>query len=182
MSNFDTSWYCPTCESFVCANGDRRCGSCGNQVTTLSTIQAAIDERERRLRDLGSSDTAPEKDFVDEVVNVAVDAYHHMRQGEAMISKEEERGMNQPKTNKIHKTNRGKYSLDPPKEDNWIHRSQGMRCNTCMYYVPKPTEQYDTNQSTLVGRCRRYAPSLSGFPVVYVDDWCGDHKLDEEKA
>jgi hypothetical protein len=68
-----------------------------------------------------------------------------------------------------------------PKEDNWIHRSQGMRCNTCMYYVPKPMAEMAKHQSPTVGRCRRHAPTMSGFPVVYVNDWCGDHKLDEEK-
>jgi len=32
-----------------------------------------------------------------------------------------------------------------------------------------------------VGCCRRYAPTMSGYPVVFVNDWCGDHKLDEGK-
>lgn len=30
-----------------------------------------------------------------------------------------------------------------------------------------------------IGRCRRHAPTMSGYPVVMVDDWCGDHKLSE---
>jgi hypothetical protein len=30
-----------------------------------------------------------------------------------------------------------------------------------------------------VGRCRRHAPTMNGYPVVYKYDWCGDHKLDE---
>jgi hypothetical protein len=33
-----------------------------------------------------------------------------------------------------------------------------------------------------LGRCRRHAPTMSGFPVVYKGDWCGDHKIDEEKV
>lgn len=33
-----------------------------------------------------------------------------------------------------------------------------------------------------IGRCRRHAPTMAGFPVVFVTDWCGDHKLDEEKV
>jgi hypothetical protein len=23
---------------------------------------------------------------------------------------------------------------------------------------------------------------MSGYPVVYINDWCGDHKLDEDEA
>ena len=55
-------------------------------------------------------------------------------------------------------------------EDNWEHRSINMRCRTCMYYVLK---------SGNVGRCRRHAPTMQGWPVMYDSDWCGDHKLDE---
>ena len=55
--------------------------------------------------------------------------------------------------------------------DPWKHRSVGMRCSTCMWYVPKG----DSN----IGRCRRHAPTMNGYPVVYDNDWCGDHKLDE---
>jgi hypothetical protein len=30
-----------------------------------------------------------------------------------------------------------------------------------------------------LGRCRRHAPTLGGYPAVFDTDWCGDHKLDE---
>jgi hypothetical protein len=33
-----------------------------------------------------------------------------------------------------------------------------------------------------LGRCRRHAPTMSGYPAVFVSDWCGDHKLDENKV
>jgi hypothetical protein len=33
-----------------------------------------------------------------------------------------------------------------------------------------------------IGRCRRYGPSTSGFPVVFPHDWCGEHKLDENRV
>lgn len=56
--------------------------------------------------------------------------------------------------------------------DNWAHRSKGMRCSTCMWYVGK---------KKLVGRCRRRCPTMNGWPVMFETDWCGDHKLDEEK-
>jgi hypothetical protein len=85
--------------------------------------------------------------------------------------------------------------------DNWKHRSQGMRCKTCMFFVPKvpaasntiigervcwPLRQPVTAGEMLkqpydLGRCRRHAPTMGGWPVVFVNDWCGDHKLDEEK-
>ena len=58
--------------------------------------------------------------------------------------------------------------------DPWIHRSSGMRCRTCMYFCPK-------NTAETFGRCRRHAPTMSGFPAVYPTDWCGDHKIDENK-
>lgn len=58
-------------------------------------------------------------------------------------------------------------------EDPWRHRSENMRCKTCMFYVPKdpPT----------LGRCRRRAPTLDGWPAVTPRDWCGEHKVDEGK-
>lgn len=55
-------------------------------------------------------------------------------------------------------------------DDNWKHRAENMRCLTCMYWVEK---------SGVVGRCRRRAPTMDGWPVVFAEDWCGDHKLDE---
>lgn len=65
----------------------------------------------------------------------------------------------------------------PPELDPWKHRSKGMRCVTCMYYVPK--EPAGQGHSVL-GRCRRHAPTMNGYPVVFPHDWCGDHKLNEE--
>ena len=67
-----------------------------------------------------------------------------------------------------------------PKEtkDPWVHRSEGMKCNTCMYYVKKKTS---SEVSVEIGRCRRNAPTMKGYPAVFPSDWCGEHKLDEEK-
>jgi hypothetical protein len=65
-------------------------------------------------------------------------------------------------------------------EDNWKHRSDGMRCGTCMYFVEKAPLQ--ANLAPTLGRCRRHAPTMGGWPVVFVTDWCGDHKLDENKT
>ena len=59
-------------------------------------------------------------------------------------------------------------------DDPWAHRAEGMRCKTCMWYVKKVAVN-----DTEIGRCRRRAPTMNGYPVVYNTDWCGDHKLDE---
>ena len=61
--------------------------------------------------------------------------------------------------------------------DSWAHRLDNMKCKTCMWYVGKIVK----DSSVTLGRCRRRAPTMSGYPVVYPDDWCGDHKLDENK-
>ena len=66
--------------------------------------------------------------------------------------------------------------------DPWKHRSAGMRCITCMYYVAKSKVDMPLpNVPFKVGRCRRHAPTMKGFPVVFETDWCGEHKLDENK-
>lgn len=52
--------------------------------------------------------------------------------------------------------------------DNWTDLST-LACDSCRFYVPKG--------EAMIGRCRRHAPTLDGYPVVYETDWCGDHKL-----
>lgn len=67
--------------------------------------------------------------------------------------------------------------------DPWQHRSAGMRCLTCIYFVPKHVETSDApTVNGRLGRCRRHAPALNGFPAVFERDWCGDHRLDEYKV
>jgi len=70
--------------------------------------------------------------------------------------------------------------------DPWLDRSQGMRCNTCIWYVEKQKQRIGTSDSDInplhsIGRCRRHAPTMGGYPVVTVNDWCGDHRIDENK-
>lgn len=65
--------------------------------------------------------------------------------------------------------------------DPWVHRSAKMSCATCMWYVEK-ARPVDAGEAVKLGRCRRHAPTMSGYPVVFPSDWCGDHKLDEAKA
>jgi hypothetical protein len=67
-----------------------------------------------------------------------------------------------------------------PTVDPWAHRSAKMRCETCMFFVHKETAG---GLRSALGRCRRHNPIVSqGWPAVYDSDWCGDHKLDENKA
>jgi len=63
-------------------------------------------------------------------------------------------------------------------EDNWKHRSENMRCLTCMFFVVKEDAApvYGMGDARL-GRCRKHCPTLNGWPAVYTSDWCGDHKL-----
>jgi hypothetical protein len=69
----------------------------------------------------------------------------------------------------------------PLSADPWIHRSAGMRCKTCAWFLIKALDPRIDEESN-VGRCRRHAPTINGFPVVFLSDWCGDHRLDENKA
>ena len=60
-------------------------------------------------------------------------------------------------------------------QDPWKHRSDRMKCKTCMWFAPK-VAQIDPRgpdmQATTydLGRCRRHAPTMSGYPVVFVND------------
>lgn len=66
--------------------------------------------------------------------------------------------------------------------DPWKHRSEGMKCKTCMWFAPKVQtiqEQPVVVTAVNLGRCRRRCPTMNGYPVVFVNDWCGDHKLNE---
>jgi len=65
-------------------------------------------------------------------------------------------------------------------DDPWRHRSEGMKCKSCMWFVEKQNSSVQ-REDKLIGRCRRHAPTMNGYPVVYSNDWCGDHKLDENK-
>ena len=83
-----------------------------------------------------------------------------------------------------------------------------MKCSTCMWFVAKvrldhlaaawagqPMMEADMaaldlkpgkielkpEQGPTLGRCRRYAPTMNGWPAVFSTDWCGNHKMDENK-
>ena len=59
--------------------------------------------------------------------------------------------------------------------DRWAN-TRSFMCDTCMYFSGlKP--------GSPVGRCRRHAPSVSeGWPAVYPEDWCGDHKMGSPRS
>lgn len=63
-------------------------------------------------------------------------------------------------------------AIKQAEQDNWEDKAREMICRTCMYYVPKKSD---------IGRCRRNAPTMQGYPVVYETDWCGNHKIDADK-
>lgn len=81
----------------------------------------------------------------------------------------------------------GRFAVEPtgtdepiPAEaptDPWRHRAENMRCGSCMWFVRKEAGE----DKPILGRCRRHAPTMNGFPAVFETDWCGDHKLDETK-
>lgn len=61
--------------------------------------------------------------------------------------------------------------------DKW-DRKTDFGCNSCMFFVPKKEHSTsgDPTAPVLEGRCRRRAPTMNGYPVVFIEDWCGDHK------
>lgn len=65
--------------------------------------------------------------------------------------------------------------------DLWENRSDNMKCKTCIWFVPKMAKDQKQVGVYDLGRCRRHCPTMGGFPVVFVNDWCGDHRLDENK-
>lgn len=67
------------------------------------------------------------------------------------------------------------------RDDPWAGRNQGMRCHTCVFFVEKAPTQTE-RPGKKIGRCRRHAPTMKGFPIVFTDDWCGEHRLDENKV
>ena len=73
-------------------------------------------------------------------------------------------------------------------KDNWNLRNKMMACKTCMWFVEKTRvlesgscENGSGDIRGELGRCRRHAPTLNGFPAVFYSDFCGDHKLDENR-
>lgn len=82
-----------------------------------------------------------------------------------------------PVVDNIHTVTVPESGSVPKIPDPWKHRSKNMSCVTCMWYSPKVAD----GGTSHLGRCRRRAPTMAGYPAVFEADWCGDHKLDENK-
>jgi len=81
-------------------------------------------------------------------------------------------------------TGAAKKELGSPafvEQDNWKYRSKYMKCGTCIFFVVKWILNRPQLEDHAIGRCRQCSPTMKGWPVVFSDDWCGAHKLDEEK-
>jgi len=63
----------------------------------------------------------------------------------------------------------------PVPDDDWWPRGEPIMPG------PVPPKPPEPDSGNALGRCRRHAPKLKGWPVVFATDWCGDHKLDENK-
>jgi len=78
------------------------------------------------------------------------------------------------KINEVNNLRKEKKKEETISDDPWKNRSKGIKCKTCMWFVKKE----NSNNST-VGRCRKNAPTMGGYPVVFEIEWCGAHKLNE---
>ena len=73
--------------------------------------------------------------------------------------------------------------------DCWANRKSGMKCATCVFFVEKKHVMRDVviNEMPIedprgtIGRCRANPPTMKGFPIVFECDWCGYHRIDENK-
>ena len=73
--------------------------------------------------------------------------------------------------------------------DCWANRKSGMKCATCVFFVEKKHVMRDADNSEIpiedargtIGRCRANPPTMKGFPIVFEQDWCGYHRIDENK-
>jgi hypothetical protein len=64
-------------------------------------------------------------------------------------------------------------------KDNWSDKETRMQCVTCRQFVKK--DRIAEGVRLVIGRCRKHAPTMNGWPVVFATDWYGDHKIDENK-
>lgn len=72
--------------------------------------------------------------------------------------------------------------MEKETKDNWKHRAKNMTCWSCMWWLEKKIDRPVQEGFVSLGRCRKHSPTISGFPAVFQNDWCGDHKLSEDKV
>lgn len=67
-----------------------------------------------------------------------------------------------------------------------ITRNLGLARQTAWRFHRRTGQPYDDLEAVafvgLIRGCRRYDPSATGFVPVFVNDWCGDHRLDENRV
>ena len=64
----------------------------------------------------------------------------------------------------------------------WSKYHRYRTCKTCKYFIEEDPVDVERTY-TIVGRCRRHAPvSGVGYPEVYPNEGCGDHKVDENRV
>jgi len=56
--------------------------------------------------------------------------------------------------------------------DNWADKAAFV-CATCMWFMVKGPVFGHSD----MGRCRKKAPTLQGWPAMFSTDFCGDHKI-----
>lgn len=71
-------------------------------------------------------------------------------------------------------------------------RERQFSCETCLFYALRPAQRQTTARGQTVGQCRAHAPVLvadptsgkpmSLWPIVYADQYCGDHATLEGEA
>ena len=77
-----------------------------------------------------------------------------------------------------HKTASFDGNVGTSPKDLWQHRSRDMRCKSCMWFVQKHVSVAVDATTGELGRCRKHSPVVGqGWPSVFEQDWCGDHKL-----
>ena len=52
-----------------------------------------------------------------------------------------------------------------------------LKCFNCIFFEGKE----DATGFIQVGRCIRNAPTIRGFPIMLPNQYCGEHRLDENK-
>lgn len=50
------------------------------------------------------------------------------------------------------------------------------QCKICIWFSEKKDNPIRYEDPILkIGHCRRYAPTMNSYPVIFNNDWCGDH-------
>jgi hypothetical protein len=56
-----------------------------------------------------------------------------------------------------------------------------VRCVSCVFFQPLLHSDVKEGDQIRLGKCRKNAPTVAGFPQVLPYEFCGEHRLDAEK-